>query len=115
MKFFIGIILVALGGWLSSLFLPWWGICLFAFLIGIALDLKPASGFFAGLLGGMILWGLSATLIDVQNQGILSGKMGELFGGLEGWALIAITALIGGLLGGMGCLTGTLLRRIISK
>ena len=61
-----------------------------------------------GFVGVFLLWGIAAFQIDLGNESILSSRIGEIFGA----NMIVVTALIGGLLGGMGALTGTLGLRV---
>jgi len=61
-----------------------------------------------GFLGVALLWGIAAFQIDIANEGILSARMEEIFGR----NMLLLTILLGGLLGGMGALTGTLGQRL---
>lgn len=93
--------ILALGG-LSYWGLPWWTIVPVGILAGWWLKPKPGAGFLAGFL----LWGATAFLLNYGNGGILSARVGQLFQGLGGWALVLVTGLIGGLLASLSVLTG---------
>lgn len=92
---------------------PWWLGILVAFLITAMVQLKPGVAFLAGFIGLGLAWGIEAGIADFENSGILSARMGELFGGLSGSLLVVITALIGAILGGVGGLTGALGMKLI--
>ncbi|MEN0002633.1 MAG: hypothetical protein AAF798_00770 [Bacteroidota bacterium] len=90
-------------------FLPWWSVALFAALLSLFVKLSPALAFVAGFLGAALLWGGYAYYLDFLNEGILSARMGILFGGIPGSALPLVTAVFGGLVAGLGALTGSLI------
>jgi uncharacterized membrane protein YjjP (DUF1212 family) len=51
-----------------------------------------------------------------SNGGIMSGSIANLFGGkISGTQLIFFTGLLGGLVGGLAAMTGTLLRDLFKK
>ncbi len=88
-------------GWL-----PWWALAPLGTAAGWWMARNSVQGFLGGFLGGLALWLLFALLQDVSNEGILSTRIGMLFAGLPRWGVLGITGLMGGLLGGMGSLTG---------
>ncbi len=94
------------GQWL----LPWWATGGLAMLTALWIKIKPGLSFWAGFLAVALLWGGYAAWLSWANEGILAARMGALFG-LSGGLLLLVTALIGGLLGGLGALTGSLARR----
>jgi hypothetical protein len=93
---------------LSYLGLPWWIVAFAGFLAGYVL-----IGRFTVLLGafsgGFLAWGLAAYFKDRANTGILSERMGEVFGGLE---LILVTAFLGGFVALVACFFGRSLRLV---
>ncbi len=112
MKFFVSIVLTALLAFALGLYLPWWTIALAAFIVSIFLQQSPAASFWAGFAGVFLLWMLLATLINGANEGILAHRMARLLPlGGSVFLLIFVTAIAGGLVGGMGALTGSLLRK----
>lgn len=98
------IITIILLGLLVHQFTPWWSIVLVTALVGGIFNEHAGRSFLFGFIGVSLLWGIAAFQIDLANESILSTRMAEIFGG----NMIIITALFGGLLGGMGALTGTL-------
>ena len=70
--------------------------------------------FWAGFLAIFILWGVVAYLFDQGNEGILSAKIAQILpigevmgeGSNYGLAMILLSAIIGGLSGGLSMMTG---------
>src|ERR1700749_728873 len=112
MKLLVAIILTALLSFVGGLYLPWWSIAIAAFVSVLVIPLASGRAFLAGFSGVFLLWFLLALWIDVKNQHILSGKIAEIFHlGASSFAIILITAFIGALVGGLGGLTGSYLRK----
>ncbi len=86
--------------------LPWWWIAPIAVLIGWFLARGAWGAFFGGFLGGFLLWSTTAWWSDSANDGLLSAKVGQLFMGVQGWQLLLVTGILGGLLAAFGALTG---------
>jgi len=95
-------------------FLPWWVIGVVAAAVALIFRTKPVLSFFAGFFGIALLWGLYAGYLDGQNESLLSSQLGQIFNGLSSIGLILTTALIGGLVGGLAAMTGSLLRKVAS-
>lgn len=96
--------IIVLGALLHQ-FLPWWSIWCAGLLVGLAFSIDRAVLAFAlGILGGAMLWGGYATWQNLQNDGVMADRIGELFGGLSPAMLLLLTALFGGLFGGLGTL-----------
>ena len=92
---------------------PWWSIVIASFLISLIISTKGLSSFIVGFLGIAILWFSSAIIIDIKTGSILTERIAAIFSLPNTWLLILITALIGGLAGGFGALTGSYLRNLI--
>ena len=108
----IGIFSVLFIGGIAHQVFPWWSIVVVAGLVGAFLNSSPGSSFLYGFIGVALLWGITAYRLDAGNEGILSARMEESLGGLGSMGLLVTTTLLGGLLGGMGALTGSLGRRL---
>jgi len=108
MKFILSTLLTAALAFIAGIWLPWWSIAIVALAVAILLRLSPGYGFLAGFLGIFLCWALTASWIDVQNDGILSSKVSQLLplGGSR-LLLILVTGLVGGLIGGFAALTGS--------
>jgi len=116
MKLLISILLTALLSFTAGLYLPWWTIAVCAFIVSALIIQKPIKAFIAGFAGVFLLWLIFSWLIDSANDQILSQKIAQIFP-LRGisFLLILITAFIGGLVGGLGALSGSYLRHGIKK
>jgi hypothetical protein len=112
MKFVITTLLIALLGFLSGLYLPWWGFALAAFLVSALIPQRPGISFLAGFLGLFLLWAILSWTMDAPNNSILSKKIAVLLPlGGSTVLLILITALVGALVGGGAALTGSYIHR----
>lgn len=111
MKLFAAIILTGLLAFVSGLYLPWWCLALAAFIVAALVHQKPGKAFLAGFSGVFLLWAGLAWWIDMKNNGVLSARIAALLPlGGSSVMLIIVTAAIGGLLAGLGAMTGSFLR-----
>ena len=98
-----------------QLFMPWWSLIIVTGIIALFFRYKfAATSFFVGLLAVALGWFLAALFLtnSPENQ-VLVNKIGELFSGLNRMSLMLTTAIIGGIMGGLGALTGTLGRKLL--
>lgn len=113
-KLLLSLFLSALLAYAVGLYgnLPWWSFVITNFIISIVLVQKPVNAFLSGALGIGLLWLGLSLIIDNQNQHLLSTKVANILP-LNGSfsKLIAITTLIGFLLGGFASLTGSFIRK----
>jgi len=101
---------------LAQQFFPWWSVVPAAGLASYFFKFKNSwLSFFAGFVGVALLWGAHAGFLNHSNEGILAAKMGMLFGGLPSAGMLAISAFIGGIFGGLGATSGNLGRKISEK
>lgn len=107
--FYIALSVFILGN-LCHFGLPWWTIVLIGAWAGWFFPVLPVRSFGAAFAGGFLLWLGNAWLPDSANDGILSGRVGQLFSGLAGWHILLATGLLGGISAGLGALTGRLAR-----
>lgn len=107
---FLGILLL---GYAAHIFMPWWAVYGVALLLSAMTGLRPGRSFFIGFLAAFALWAGTAYWLHQSGEGILTEKIGEMLGGLSVPAVVSITALLGGLLGGFGAWTGSSGRRLL--
>lgn len=115
MKFLVATALTALLSFAIGLFtfLPWFSFVFCAVIVAVAVHQKPLKAFAAGFLAVFILWVIMVLLIDAANEHILSKKVAAILPlGGNYILLIVITGIVGGLLAGMGALTGSFLRKV---
>ncbi|MDX1943582.1 MAG: hypothetical protein SFU99_23650 [Saprospiraceae bacterium] len=115
MRIILFTLFTLIAGFIAQQFLPWWMIAVIAGLLSYIFDLKTGVSFWAGFVAAALLWASYAGYLDYQNEGILSARIGKLFGGLPGAVLILLTGVVGGIFGGLGALTGSLGRRLTTK
>lgn len=115
MKFWISLVSTALLCFVAGLYLPWWSIAPVAFLIAAAMPQRPWKSFSGAFLGVFLLWIGLTWWIDRENGGLLSGRMAQVLPvGGKVLYLHLLTALLGGLVGGLAALSGTYVRSIFS-
>ena len=61
-------------------------------------------------LAVFFLWLVYAIWLNSKNTFILSNQVGELFGGIPGWSVIILGALVAGMLSGLAGWTGSAIR-----
>jgi hypothetical protein len=111
MRFLLNILLTATLAFIAGLFLPWWSIALAAFGVALLLAPGPGRGFLCGFAGISLLWTVVALWADIPNGQQLSGKVAALFPlGGSSILLVAVTAFIGGTIGGFAAMAGASLR-----
>jgi hypothetical protein len=102
--------ILILGG-LASLFLPWWIIGVVCFGVGAWNSDTAVKSYLFGMAGVTLLWTGYAGFMDHANGSILSTKIGELIGKKSGTQMIFLTGLIGGIVGGLSTMSGSLFRK----
>lgn len=109
-KFLFQVILTALLSYVVEQFLPWWTIGGCAGLVAMGFSLNKRTAFGGGFAAISLLWTLAAISIDVQTSAVLSTKLAPLLGFQRTSLLILLTGLVGGIVGGLGALSGHQLR-----
>lgn len=94
-------------------FLPWWSCLLVTGIVAFFYKIKPLGSFATGFATISLLWMSIAIYYNTINNSVLSNQIGGLFGGISGTMLTSITSFIGGLCGGLGAWSGSLLRKAI--
>jgi hypothetical protein len=117
MKFIFNILLVAIISAVLQWALGyWWLIGIAAFFVGTLTGSKSGThSFFIGFLGIMLLWASIAFYKSFPNEFMLAEKMSKIFFLESPFAILGITALIGGIVGGFAALSGNSLYKVIVK
>jgi hypothetical protein len=111
MKSFPRFILIVILSYLGGLFLPWWTVAIAAFIVAVVIPLPPFRSFLNGFIAVFLLWLALAFVADVRNDHILANRMSELILKIKSPLLIGVvSAFIGGLVAGLGSLSGSYLR-----
>jgi hypothetical protein len=115
MKFLAQALLTALLAFAMGLYLPWWSMAVASFGVGAFLGTKPGPSLLSGFIGGFLLWGGMAFVRSLMNDHILAKRFSPFVLGTENpHLLIALTAILAGVVAGMGALTGSLFRGMVS-
>ena len=118
MKFIVAIFLHAFLAFAIGLYsqFPWWLFVGTSAIVAFFIMDTTAKSFFAGFLGVGALWAGLAFGKDLANAHLLSSKVAQILPlGGSYVALIAVTGIVGGLLGGFAALTGAFMRSKSTK
>lgn len=115
MKFILKVILIAALSYFTEMFLPWWSVVLCGFFVGVLIPTAGFNSFLSGFLGAGMLWLLFAFALHNNSDGILTTKVSEIFELGQPAFILVICAIIGGVAGGLGALTGSQFFRIFAK
>jgi hypothetical protein len=100
----------------SGYFLPWWVVAIAAFLAALFIGKTPKQSFWSGFGAIFVGWTTLALFKSIPNNHILADRVVKLFPLPHHWiSILIVTALIGGLVGGMSALSGVLLKRAFQK
>ena len=109
MRFLIALVSTALLALLITWFFPWWTLAIICALSGFLWRFRPGTAFLCGFLSIALLWTAVALWRSAANDYLLLGKMAQLFQLPVPWMYIAVSAVLGGLLGGLAAWSGALL------
>ncbi len=111
MRLFLLILIVAA---VAQLFLPWWVVAPVAFALAAWQGRTGGQSLLAGLTGVGLAWLVLGLWYHLRSDGRLSNRVAELLPlGGSGLALVLVTALVGGLVGGVAALAGCWLRQAV--
>lgn len=114
-KIIYGLLVFLVLSYLLQLFLPWYSLAFAGIAAGYFSGGKPTQGLVLYFLAGALLWGLVAFIKDSSSSSMLSARIGILFGNQSPGALLGLTALIGGITGGLGGWCGVLFVKYIRQ
>ncbi len=111
MKFIASVLLTALLGFATCLYMDWWAIAIAAFIVSVCIHQKPLMAFLTGFIALFLLWGVLSWIIDIRNGQVLSQRVSAVlpFGGSV-FLMILATAFIGALVAGLAAMAGSYLR-----
>lgn len=107
-------VLIAALGALAFFQFPWWIVAPAGALAGFLFPQSAWKGYAAAFATGFALWYGVALVSDMANGQKLSNMIGTVFNGLKGAHLLGATGFMGGLLAGLGWLTGLFARQWLS-
>ena len=95
--FLVKVIIIAVLSFILTLFLPWYGVAIAAFITGLVFSNKPGNNFLAGFFGV----GLSSKIATLFSENIGT----EITTGV----LIMVTTFLGALLGALSSMVGAMI------
>lgn len=113
MKFFVSILVTGLLAFACGLYLPWWSVAVAAFIVSSVIYQSPIRAFFTGFCAVLLLWFGLILKINADNENILVDKVSLIMGMGGSFVLVILSCVIGAIVGGLGALTGSLLRKAI--
>lgn len=99
----------------TSYVLPWWAIAIIAFGAAVYAGYRQAQAFWSGFGAVFCVWVIIALFKSIPNNHMLATRVAALFGAPHWLVLLGVTALIGGLLGGLSALSGLYVKRVFEK
>lgn len=93
-------------------FLPWWTMAIVAFGVATWKSKSAGNAFLAGFSAVALVWAIVAIFSHTRSEGILTERIANLFFLPIPELLILVTAIIGGLVGGLAALSGFYCRRL---
>lgn len=115
MKFIAQTILIAILCYIAGLYLPFWSLAAVAFIVAVLFKTNSTTSFLSGFLAVFALWSVLAYNIDQETSSLLTDRVAQVFMGIPNIALITITGVIGGLVGGFGAASGSLFINLTRK
>lgn len=116
MRLLLTIFLIAFAAGIAEWFGPWWLLAVVAGVGGFLSSLSTGRAFLAGACGVALLWLCVALARDMPNGHLLSQKMAVLiFKTPVAGLYIAVTVLLGGLVGGLCAWAGAQLRAMLAR
>jgi hypothetical protein len=112
LKFFAFTLGLMAIGFIVQLQFPWWSIAVVAALAGAWTRFGAGRNFLMGFLAVFLLWTAYAWWIDLANEGILSGRIAQLFS-ISASLLPFVSGLIGGLVGGLAAMSAGLASKLL--
>lgn len=115
MNFIFRILLIGITSYYIFEPIPWWSIILIPFILGLIFEDNFLSHFLSSFIGTSVAWLFLMLSFDLETQSVLSGKIIDILEISSVNFLIISTSVIGGIVSGLGSLTGVSLRNIIVK
>jgi hypothetical protein len=115
MNFIFRILLIGISAFYIPESLPWWTIIIIPFLLGVIFEDNLLSHFLSSFIGVGVAWLFLMLNFDLETQSILSSKIINILEVSSVNFLIILITLIGGVISGLGGLTGISLRKNFIK
>jgi hypothetical protein len=113
MRFLVAIVLMILLSAVAEYLLSWWSLAIVCFIVSILMKLNTGKAFLSGMIAIILLWTAWTLYYDLPNEHLLSGRMATVFSLPNTAAFIIVTALVGGIAGGLSAWSGAHLSRML--
>ncbi len=115
MKFFGYLVVTILVVVFVNPFIPYWGIMVLLFLFALILKPGNSAAFWGGGFGLALSWIGLSLFLTIDSGSDLPNKMAQILGAPSGTVLVAVTGVIGFLLGALSSLSGNLFRNLVKR
>lgn len=115
MKFFGFLVLTILVVVFVNPFVPYWVVMISLSILAILLNPGNSASFWGGGFGMALSWVGLSMFLTIQSGSDLPDKIAQILGAPSGTVLVAVTGVIGFLLGSLASLSGNLLRNMLKK
>jgi len=109
------ILIIIVSCFIAQIFLPWWIIAPICIAASFFFSSSKTQAFWSGFAGVFILWLVKILSLSLPNEHLLANKVGQVFmlpASDTNWIImIFASSLIGGVVGGLSCLTGNSFRK----
>jgi hypothetical protein len=109
------ILIIIVSCFIAQSFLPWWIIAPICLAASFFFSSSKTQAFWSGFAGVFILWLVKILSLSLPNEHLLANKVGQVFmlpASDTNWIImIFASSLIGGVVGGLSCLTGNSFRK----
>ena len=93
----------------------WWAPAVGAVALAVLFPVWRRSGFWLAFMAGVLVWGMYTGFLHLDSEGRLTDRLAVTFGVGNGWGLVVVTALWGGLTAGLGGWFGASLRKVFER
>lgn len=107
-------ILIFLFSLLAQFFLPWWSLALVCFGLAAWKARYGGHAFLAGFGAIGLTWLGAALYWHLFTDGILSQRVANMMTVGSPWILLAVTVLLGALIGGLSAMSGFYVQRALA-
>jgi hypothetical protein len=110
------ILIIIVSCFIAQSFLPWWIIAPVCLIASFFFSSSKKQAFWSGFAGVFILWLVKILSLSLPNEHLLANKVGQVFMLPESnynWIiLLIVSSVIGGMVGGLSCLTGNSFKKL---
>ena len=110
----MNLIIIIVASALLQVFLPWWVVAVVPFLVLLIRPATASGAFGTGFLSISLLWLAYGFYLHLMSDGAMSDRIAGIFSLPNGLLLLLVSAIIGGLTGGLAGLSGSLTRKVFA-